>query len=186
MKNTKKVLRILKKILNVFVTIFVIFFLLIVLLQRFSDNKISFFDFRLFTVITGSMEPKYNVGDVLVAKAIDVNEIKIGDTISYLGSSGSFKNKVVTHEVVDIEKDVDGKYIFHTQGINNLIEDPIVYEDQLYGKVIYKTVILSFIYKVISTNIGMFIFVVIPILYIVSSELLTFMLEKADKKRKDI
>ena len=65
-----------------------------------------------------------------------------------------------------------------------MIEDPIVYEDQLYGKVIYKSVILSFIYKIISTNIGLFLFIVIPILYIIGSEILSVMLEKEERRRK--
>lgn len=181
-----KLLRILKIILNVVVTIFVILFFIVVCLQRFSNNRISFFDYRMFTVISGSMEPKYNIGDVLISKVVDPKDIKVGDTISYLGKEGTFANKVVTHEVVDIETDADGKYYFHTKGIANLIEDPIVYEDQLYGKVIYKSVILSFIYKVISTNIGLFVFIVIPILYIVGSEILSAMLEKEDKRRRKI
>lgn len=181
-----KLLRILKIILNFVVTIFVILFFVVVCLQRFSNNRLSFFDYRMFTVISGSMEPKYNIGDVLISKVVDPKDIKVGDTISYLGKEGTFANKVVTHEVVDIETDADGKYYFHTKGLANLIEDPIVYEDQLYGKVIYKSVILSFIYKVISTNIGLFVFIVIPILYIVGSEILSAMLEKEDKRRRKI
>ena len=31
-------------------------FIIVVCLQRFSDNKISFFDYRMFTVVSGSME----------------------------------------------------------------------------------------------------------------------------------
>ena len=179
-----KLLRILKIALNVIVTIFVILFFVVVCLQRFSNNRLSFFDYRMFTVISGSMEPKYVIGDVLISKKIDPSDVKVGDTISYLGKEGTFANKVVTHEVVDIEKDADGKYYFHTKGLANVIEDPIVYEDQLYGKVIYKSVILSFIYKIISTNIGLFLFIVMPILYIIGSEILSVMLEKEERRRK--
>ena len=179
-----KLLRILKIVLNVIVTIFVILFFVVLCLQRFSNNRLSFFDYRMFTVISGSMEPKYVIGDVLISKNIDPSDVKVGDTISYLGKEGTFVNKVVTHEVVDIEKDADGKYYFHTKGLANVIEDPIVYEDQLYGKVIYKSVILSFIYKIISTNIGLFLFIVIPILYIIGSEILSAMLEKEERRRK--
>ena len=179
-----KLLRILKIVLNVIVTIFVILFFVVVCLQRFSNNRLSFFDYRMFTVISGSMEPKYVIGDVLIYKKIDPSDVKVVDAISYLGKEGTFANKVVTHEVVDIEKDADGKYYFHTKGLANVIEDPIVYEDQLYGKVIYKSVILSFIYKIISTNIGLFLFIVIPILYIVGSEILSVMLEKEERRRK--
>lgn len=182
MKNNK-IFKIIKKVLSVIVIVFVILFLLVVCLQRFSDNKISFLNLRMFTVISGSMVPKYNIGDVLVAKEVDPSKIKVGDDISYLGEKGDLKGKVVTHQVVDIEQDEDGKYIFHTQGLANIVEDPIVYEDQLYGVIIHKMVILSFIYKIVGTPIGLFILVVIPILYIIGSEILSFMLKKEEERR---
>ena len=182
MKN-KKLLKTIKTILNVIVITFVLLFVLVVCLQRFSGNKISFFNYRIFTVVTGSMEPKYNIGDVLIAKETKSEDVKVGDAISYLGSSGTFKDKVVTHEVVDIEKDSDGRYIFHTKGIANIVEDPIVYEHQLYGVIIHKMIILSFIYKIVATPIGLFALVIIPVLYIIGSEMLSFMLAKEEERR---
>lgn len=182
MKN-KKIFNIIKKILTVLVVIFVLLFLLVVCLQKFSDNKISFLNFRLFTVVSGSMVPRYNIGDVLVAKEVEPSKIKIGDDISYLGETGSFKGKIVTHEVVDIEQDEDGKYIFHTKGLANIVEDPIVYEHQLYGVIIHKMIILSLIYKIVATPIGLFALVIIPVLYIIGSEMLSFMLAKEEERR---
>ena len=175
-----------KIILNVlkyfFITIFVLF-ILMVCLQRFSNNRISIFNFRLFTVISGSMEPKYKIGDVLVAVETDPKNIKVGDAISYLGTRGSFKDKVITHEVIKIEKDKQGKRYFHAKGLANAIEDPIVEENQLYGVVKYKVKTLSLIYKVVGTPIGFIIFVVVPILYTIGSEMLTSLLEKEEKRR---
>lgn len=179
----KKIFKVLKGILNIFIVIFILAFVFIVCLQRFSDNKMSFFNYRLFTVVSGSMEPRYKVGDVLVAKEKKVEDVKVGDTISYLGTVAQFKGKVITHQVVNITKDEKGKYLFHTKGIANLIEDPVVKEDQYYGVVIFKCQILSFIYKVISTSTGMFIFVVLPILYIIGSEFISTMVEKEEKRR---
>ena len=182
MKN-KKIFKIIKKILTVLVVIFVLLFLLVVCLQKFSDNKISFLNFRLFTVVSGSMVPRYNIGDVLVAKEVDPSKIKIGDDISYLGETGTFKGKIVTHEVVDIEQDEEGNYVFHTKGLANIVEDPIVYEHQLYGVIIHKMIILSFIYKIVATPIGLFALVIIPVLYIIGSEMLSFMLAKEEERR---
>ena len=125
MKN-KKIFNIIKKILTVLVVIFVLLFLLVVCLQKFSDNKISFLNFRLFTVVSGSMVPRYNIGDVLVAKEVDPSKIKIGDDISYLGETGTFKGKIVTHEVVDIEQDEEGNYVFHTKGLANIFHQRIL------------------------------------------------------------
>ena len=178
-----RVFKIIKTILNIFVAIFIILFLLVVALQRFSNNKISFLSFRMFTVVSGSMDPKYKIGDVLIAKEIDPSKIEVGDAISYLGKQGTLAGKVVTHEVINIEQDEDGKYIFHTKGLANIVEDPIVYEHQLYGVIIHKMIILSLIYKIVATPIGLFALVIIPVLYIIGSEMLSFMLAKEEERR---
>ena len=179
----KKILRIIKTVLNVVIGIFIALFLLVVCLQRFTDNNLSLFGFRMFTVLTGSMEPKYNVGDVLFSKSIDPDEIQVGDAISYLGKSGDVKDKVVTHEVIEIENDENGEKIFHTKGIANIIEDPIVHADQIYGKVIHKSTILSFISKTIRTPVGLIVLIIIPVFYIIGSEMLTGLLSREEKRR---
>ena len=181
--RNNKVFKIGSIIFKIIIFIAMIGFVLSVCLQRFSNNKLSIFNFRMFTVISGSMEPKYKIGDVLIAKEVKPESIKVGDTISYLGTVNSFRNKVVTHQVIKIEK-LDGKYYFHTKGLTNLVEDPIVSENQLYGKVIYKSLIISLIYKIVSTNVGFYLFIIIPILYIISSEIIATLLDKEEKKRK--
>lgn len=180
----KKKLNIIRKILNVVVVLFVVMFLLMVILQRFSNNALSLFNYRMFTVASGSMAPQYQVGDVLIARETPPEKIKVGDSITYLGTRGTFAGKVVTHEVTSIEKDVDGNYVFHTKGIANLVEDPPVYKDQIYGVIVWHPKILSFIYKVINTKYGLFLFIVLPIFYMIGSELLTAMLEMEDERRK--
>ena len=173
-KKENKGLKIIKSVLNFVIALLVILFVIVVVLQRFSNNKLSFFNFRMFTVVSGSMKPTYDIGDVLISKETDASKIKVGDTISYLGRAGSFRDKVITHKVVGIEKDENGKYVFRTKGTANLVEDPLVYQDQLYGVVVYKVKLLSY---------GMLIFVIIPLFYVIGSEILSFMLEKEEKRR---
>ena len=182
----KKVFKIIKGVINLIIVLLVISFLLIVCLQRFTNNKISFFDYRMFTVVTGSMEPKYNIGDILIAKERDPSEIKIGDAISYVASRDEIKGNVVTHEVVNITKDENGHYLFHSKGLTNLIEDPVVHEEQLFGVVVYKTKLLSFVKKIVSTDIGMILFIIIPILYIIVSEMVAFLIEKEEKRKQNL
>lgn len=182
-EKLKGIFKIIKGIVNTIIVIVVLAFVLLVCLQRFSNNKISFLNYRIFTVVTGSMEPKYNIGDVLIAKEKAPSEIKVGDAISYLASHGEIKNNVITHEVVNITKDENGKYLFHSKGLANLVEDPIVREEQLFGVVVYKTKLLSFVRKIISTNTGMLLFIIIPILYIIISEMIATLIEKEEKRR---
>lgn len=183
LKNNK-IFKIIMNTIKAIVTIALISFVLVVFLQRFSDNKMSLFNHRMFAVATGSMEPKYKVGDVLISKDVSPDKIKVGDTISYLGKSSNFYGKVITHQVVSIEKDENGKYVFHTKGLANLVEDPIVDESQVYGVVVYKSIMLSLVYKIVSTDIGFYLFIIVPIFYIIGSEIISTLLEKKEEEMK--
>lgn len=165
-----KALKIIGNILYILLFIVVILMLIVVILQRASNNTISLGGYRIFTVATGSMVPKYEVSDVLVSKEIDPSEIKVGDDIVYLGKEGSFKDKVVTHQVISIEEE-NGNYKIITKGIANIEQDPEITQDQVFGKIVYKVKTLSFIGKMIS-NIYIFYFVIfIPIALIIFKQI---------------
>lgn len=185
-KKENKLLKVILSVIRVFVVIVLVGFILVVCLQRFSGNKISFFNYRMFTVISGSMRPTYDIGDVLISKETDPSKIKVGDVISYLGTKGDFKDKVITHQVIGVEKDTSGKYLFRARGTANLVEDPIVSQDQLYGVVKYKSLILSLIYRIVGTTVGFYLFIIIPLLFIIGSEMVSFLLDKEESRRNKL
>ena len=187
-KEKKKTGKIIIGILRVAFFAILVAFIIVVCLQRFSNNKLSFFNYRMFTVISGSMKPKYNIGDVLIAKEVNPETIKVGDTVSYLGKTGSFADKIITHEVKEIEKDSNGKLLFHTQGLTNIVEDPIVSENQLYGVVVHKAAILSILYGLISKGIGFYLFIIIPLIGVIGYEFISSLKardEEYKSKHKD-
>lgn len=184
MTTGRKILKIISIIIKTIIGIALAAFILVVCMQRFSDNKLSLFNYRLFSVVSQSMTPVYDIGDVLIAKEKDPSTIKEGDVVSYLGTTGSFANKVITHRVVNIEKREDGKYYYRTKGDANLVEDPIVMEDQLYGVVVYKSILLSLVYRIVGTQIGFFMFIIIPIMIIIGSEMISTLLDKEEDRRK--
>ena len=128
-----KVIRTIWSIIRTLLTIILVALLAIIITQRVSNNKMAVAGFRIFTVVTESMKPEYVVGDAIVTKIIDPSEIKIGDDITYLGMAESFKDKIVTHRVINIEKGEDGLYIFETKGIANPKADPKINESQVFG-----------------------------------------------------
>lgn len=182
----KKTLKIVSNIIRTIAILFIIAFVIVVCLQRFSNNKISIFNYRMFTVISGSMKPKYNIGDVLISKEVNPSKVKVGDTISYLGKENDFSGKVITHQVIGISTDSNGKYLFRAQGLANLVEDPIVSEDQLYGVVIYRSFLLSLVYRIVATKIGFYLFIIIPLLYIIGSEIVHSLLNKEEERRNKL
>ena len=140
--------------------------LIIVVLQRTSNNEVTIGGYRIFVVATGSMVPKYQVGDVLISKEIDPEDIKVGDDIVYNGKEGSFKGKVVTHQVISIEKEEDN-YRIVTKGIANTAEDPEITQEQVMGKIIYKVKLLSLFEKAAYNNYTFYFIIFVPIAIII-------------------
>lgn len=131
-------------------------------IQRFSNNEIAIGGIRVFNVATESMIPKYEVGDVLLVKEVDTDTLEVGDDITYLGEEGSFEDRVVTHQIVEIEEE-NGEKIYHTKGIANTSEDPTITADRIYGKVIYKCRIISLLTKLMNNMTAFYIVVFIPV-----------------------
>lgn len=146
--------------------------LIIIITQRVFNNETSFFGYRIFTVASGSMEPKYKILDMLLVKEMSPQEIKVNDDLVYIGKEGTYADKVITHRVIKIEEK-DGKRIFHTQGIlDNSMLDPLVDESQIYGRVLYKLHILSFFSRFISKPLGFMLLIVLPIAVLILLEII--------------
>ena len=139
-----KILKAILKLLWWGIEIGIIFLAAIVIVQRVNNNDKGLLGFRIFNVATGSMEPEYAVGDVLIVREKDPSTIVVGDNIVYLGAVADYSGKIITHNVIEIEQNENGEYLFHTKGIANTIEDPIVHEDQLYGVVFYNNEFIEY------------------------------------------
>ena len=101
------------------------------------------------TVLSGSMEPTYSPGDLVVVKPKPVDEIRVGDVMTYqLRSDDPTK---VTHRVVSRSVGSDGETRFLTKGDNNDAEDEEpVREVQVVGTVWYTIPWLGWVNHAIS------------------------------------
>lgn len=181
MKIIKKIFKIIYKIVEASAIIFVLMFIALVLSQRFSNNSFSVAGLRMFSVVSESMAPTYVVGDIIISKEVATSDLKPGDDISYLGTQGTFKDKVITHRIIDIQNK-DGETLIQTKGINNDAADPLIKPEQVYGKMIYKTKLLSKINKAIKTQEGFYLCIFVPLAIIIGSEILTSLIEKYKEK----
>ena len=172
-----KFIKFLLKFIKVIVWIFVLLVIFVILVQRIFDNRVSIGSYRMFTVVTGSMEPVYNVGDVVISKEVDPSTITEGDDVVYLGKVNDFKDKIVTHRVIKIE-DKDGEYYFTTKGVNNDYSDPVISSNQIYGKVVYKPVVLSFLSGILNTKLGFYLLIFVPVAFLIFLEILDYIKRK--------
>lgn len=170
--------------IQIVLTVFVSLFLLTVIVQRISNNRFSIGGVRMFTVLSESMVPVYNVWDIVVTKNVEPKDIRIGDDVTYRGTSGDVKGKIVTHRVEKINYDEGThRYIFTTKGIANVAQDSEINEDQIYGKVVYKTHILSLFSKASRNTVVFVLFIFIPLAIYIAIEMVNIILENHDTRR---
>lgn len=160
-KLIKKIWQVIEKILM----IAIIFISLIIVTQRLSNNEKAFLGLRLFRVQTGSMIPKYQIGDVILVKEENIDKIKVGDDVTYYGTAGSMKGKLVTHQVIDIEEK-EGQKVFHTKGIANNTEDPVIQGSQINGIVQSKMYILTLICSLLTNQYILYCGILLITIYV--------------------
>ena len=181
MKN-KNVIKIILEILKSISTFFIVCVFSIIFLQRVSNNSINLAGFSIYTVVTESMYPKYKVFDMILVKNVDTKSIKVYDDVVYKGEKSDFQGKIVTHRVEKIDNE-NGVLTFTTKGINNSVEDPLVNESQIMGKVVYKLQLLSLISKVINNTYGFYFLIFIPLVVVVFLEVIESIEEKKKFKK---
>ena len=126
----KKFRDIIRKLFTIVLTAVTGFFLVLAI-YNFISIKIlkhdysNVFGYTLFEVISGSMSPEIQKGDLILVK-LDT-DYKKGDIISYKSKDGVF----VTHRIIEIK---DGVYI--TKGDSNNTIDTPVKKDMIAGKVV--------------------------------------------------
>lgn len=159
--DVRKIIKIVFKIIYQILVIFCVILTAIIILQRVTSSNKSIAGYRIFRVISGSMEPEYDVGEVVISKEIDPKKIKVGDDIVYLGRYGEYNGKIIMHNVIAIDTDESGNLRFHAKGLHAYsVEDPQIMASQIFGVVKYKSSILTILYK-LATNIYSVFFIVI-------------------------
>lgn len=164
-----KIFKILTTIIKVAFLFVIIAYLAFILVQKIGDNK-SIGGYRIFTILTGSMKGVYDINDVVLVKEVDKKTLKVGDDIAYLGEKDSYKGKIVTHRIINIENK-NNQMIIHTKGVSNILEDPVITNNKIYGKVESKLTFISLINKTIKNKYGFFFLIFVPLVLVIFLEI---------------
>ena len=162
MKKFLKIFKACLKIIETLLTIVVVGISIIIVTQRVSNNEKSVLGYRIFRIETGSMVPNYLVGDVILVKECDINNLKPGDNITYNGLTGDVKGKTITHQIVAVNTE-NSKITIRTKGIANNVADPEIDGSQVIGKVIVILNILTWLTKFINNKYIFYFFIIVPL-----------------------
>ncbi len=160
----------LKKVGQVLSTVILILCTLLcfaVVLQTALNQNSSVFGFRLFYVVTGSMEPTLPVDSLLLVQEQD--DYQVGDIITYYAKDGEIAGQPNTHRIIE-KNVVDGVVQYTTRGDANPIPDPQpVLPEQIIGKMCICFGAMEFIgtvLEMLSTPGGFFVIILLPLLSI--------------------
>ena len=137
--------------------------------------------YQCYTVISGSMEPKYMVGDLLYVKEVDLNSIKVGDDITFVLNEDLV---VATHRVVRVDAE---NQRFYTKGIANEVEDSEpVHFNNVIGVPKFSIPKLGYVSDFVQNPPGMYITIGIGIILILLVFVPDLIAKKKDEETEEV
>lgn len=147
------------------------------------DRPPSVFGVTPMAVLSGSMSgdaPDHiEVGDLIFIRKIKPNELSEGNIITFIQN-----NTVITHRIIDINTDEDGKLLFTTKGdANNKADRNPVKEDEIVGVFMFRLAKVGDFALFLQTPTGMITFVGVPLLAFIMYDIIRRQLSasKGDK-----
>lgn len=134
-------------------------------------------------VLTDSMYPEIESGDLIICHTIEGDEVKEGDVIAFFDPAGN-GTSIVTHRVTEVTTENGGR-AFRTKGDANNVEDSLlVPEKNLVG--IYKSRIAGAgnVAMFMQTSTGLIVCVVLPLILLVGYDVIRSKAYES-KKQKD-
>jgi signal peptidase len=151
----KKVLKIISNILTIIVVIIAL--LLIITVFPITGN------YKVLTVLSGSMEPAINTGSIVVVKP--VKEYKVNDVITF-GEISKTKTPT-THRIFEIK---NNKFI--TKGdANNSPDMKEILPREVIGKVLFSVPWVGYAISAVQKPIGFLLIIILPALFIAYDEI---------------
>ena len=115
----------------IFIPIIIINVVMIVRSYTDPDHIPSVFGYSPVIVLSGSMSPEFETGEMIIIKKVDPATLKVHDVICFME-----EETAVTHRIMEVQQQ-DGATLYITQGDANSAEDATpVSAEQIQGKYI--------------------------------------------------
>lgn len=141
-----------KKVWNVVSTVLVALVVLLALLLVGA----RVFGLRVYTVLSGSMEPTYHTGSLIYVRKVDPYTIQEGQPITFMLD----QNTIATHRVVGVVQDEEDATVirFRTKGDANEAEDgSLVHYRNVIGTPVFSIPYLGYVAHYIQHPPGMYV-----------------------------
>jgi len=167
-----------KKLFKIIYSVFVAFIVLVAILLIVSTFPIPG-NYKVLTVISGSMEPTIKTGSVVVVKPAD--DYNVGDVVTF-GKVGK-NNNPVTHRIVSATTSANGAELYTTKGdANNNNDENSLSKNQIVGKVLFSVPYMGYAVDFAKKPIGFALIIIVPAVAIIGDEIIKIVREIKNKK----
>lgn len=162
----------LKKIWSTATTVVVVLFVLMAVFLMGT----RLMGYKVFTVVSGSMEPEYKIGDLIYVEPISPSDVKVGDPITFILNENLV---VATHRVVEI--DTENKHFYTKGDANETLDAAPVHFNNVIGVPKFSIPKLGYVSDFIQNPPGTYITIGIVTLLIA----IVFVPDLFGKKKKE-
>lgn len=153
-----------KQFIKVFLVLLIVFFGFSLFIL---SNHIG--GWRSFIVMSGSMEPAIQTGSLVFTHYIHPSQLQQNDVITFIRPAK--EHDFITHRISGIQTK-DELTIIKTKGDHNQVQDPwTLAGGGVVGKVIFWIPFLGYFMAFLSSKLGIFLFVLVPSVYILIEEI---------------
>lgn len=167
------------KLLYIIIIPIIIYDMILIVQSIIKPNVTpSIFGIKTFTIISNSMNPIFEIDDVIFVKKINANQLQKGDIISFVQG-----RDIITHRIESIEKR-NNEITFITKGdANNTTDINNVNVSQIEGKYIFKISKLGKVLSILKNKVVFFVIIVILIVcYIIEKNKISKKIERKQKR----
>lgn len=128
-----KIIKFIKNLLFYVLLLILILIIASIGYSTYKSQQPNLFGYKVYVVLSGSMTPNINKGDLVIVKDVSFNELSVGDVITFESKK---TDNYVTHRISEINSKEE-KII--TKGDANNVEDSSpVYKNNIQGKMVIK------------------------------------------------
>lgn len=164
MSTAKKVLTIAVRVVLWIIILLAALFAFTTLAARDSQSVANLAGYTPMTVLTDSMSPTFNSGDLIIIKKTDPSTLQVGDIVTF---HTIIENEYAlnTHRITEIVPVNDSVRRYVTKGDNNPIEDQLTIADgDIVGKYVGRLPYVGHVMQFLSSSVGFLIVIVLPML----------------------
>jgi len=139
------------------------------------------FPYRVYTVLSGSMEPTIPIGAQVVVLKVNAADIRVGDIITF--DRPSNPGVLITHRVIQIEPDGKGGTQWITKGDHNSVPDSWRVPATGFGyRYAFAVPLVGYLFAMLQSPLGRICFILAPALLLAAVVVNDFW--KASDKRR--